>query len=239
MEPRSVEYICDAVSGRLEGPGSRIITGISTDSRTVREGDCFIAVAGEKFDGHKFVGEALKKGAAVLMLAHDRIPEPGLQGPIITVADTRRALGQLAARYRNDFQVPVIAVAGSNGKTTTKELIAAVLRQNLATLWSEASFNNDIGVPLTLSKLEAKYEAAVLEVGTNHPGELAPLLEMIRPRYGVLTSIGREHLEYFGDVEGVAREEGVLAELLPEEGKLFINGDNEWSGPIARRTRAT
>src|SRR5439155_4016272 len=106
--------ICEAVSGRLDGPGTGIITGISTDSRMVHEGDCFIAVAGEKFDGHTFVGEALKKGAAALML-HDRIPEAGLNGPIITVADTRRALGQLAARYRNDFQVPVVAVAGSNG----------------------------------------------------------------------------------------------------------------------------
>ena len=161
MEARSVEYICEAVSGRLEGLGTGIVTGISSDSRTVRQGDCFIAVTGEKFDGHTFVGEALKKGAAALMLAKDRIPEAGLKGPIITVADTRRALGQLAARYRNDFQVPVIAVAGSNGKTTTKELIASVLRQKFATLWSEASFNNDIGVPLTLLKLEGRHEAAI------------------------------------------------------------------------------
>src|SRR5437762_12538060 len=102
MEPRSLEYICEAVSGRLNGPGAGLITAISTDSRTVREGDCFIAVAGEKFDGHKFVGEALKKGAAALMLAKDRLPEAALKGPIITVADTRRALGQLAARHRND-----------------------------------------------------------------------------------------------------------------------------------------
>jgi len=132
----------------------------------------------------------------------------------------------------------VVAVAGSNGKTTTKELLAGVLRQKFATLWSEASFNNDIGVPLTLLKLESKYEVAVVEAGTNHPGELAPLLEMIRPRYGVLTSIGREHLEFFGDLAGVAREEGWLAEMLPEDGKLFVNGDDEWSGQIARRTRA-
>jgi len=134
--------------------------------------------------------------------------------------------------------LPLVAVGGSNGKTTTKELIASVLRQELTALWSESSFNNDIGVPLTLLKLEKSHQAAVMEVGTNHPGELAPLVKMIQPRHGVITCIGREHLEFFGDLAGVAREEGTLAELLPAEGKLFLNGDDEWSGPIAARTRA-
>jgi UDP-N-acetylmuramoyl-tripeptide--D-alanyl-D-alanine ligase len=129
-------------------------------------------------------------------------------------------------------------VGGSNGKTTTKELVASVLRQKLATLCSEASFNNDIGVPLTLLRLEKSHQAAVLEVGTNHSGELAPLVNMIRPRYGIITCIGREHLEFFGDVAGVAREEGALAELLPADGKLFVNGDDEWTGRLAERARA-
>src|SRR5690606_12952753 len=111
------------------------------------------------------------------------------QCAVIVVDDTRRALGRLAAKYRVEFELPVVAVAGSNGKTTTKELIASVLRQKLRTLWSEASFNNDIGVPLTLLRLEGTHEAAVLEAGTNHPGELAPLLDLIRPRFGVITNI--------------------------------------------------
>jgi len=132
----------------------------------------------------------------------------------------------------------MIAVAGSNGKTTTKELIASVLKQKMPTLASEASFNNNIGVPLTLLRLEKSHRAAVLEVGTNHPGELAPLVRMVQPRYGVLTNIGREHLEFFGDLDGVAREEGWLAELLPAEGKLFVNGDNEWTDKIVQRTKA-
>jgi UDP-N-acetylmuramoyl-tripeptide--D-alanyl-D-alanine ligase len=113
-----------------------------------------------------------------------------------------------------------------------------VLRQKVTTLWSEASFNNDIGVPLTLLRLERSHQAVVLEAGTNHPGELAPLLRMMRPMYGVITCIGREHLEYFGDVAGVAREEGWLAELLPVEGKLYVNGDDEWSGRTVERARA-
>ncbi len=153
--------------------------------------------------------------------------------------DTRRALGALAARYRAGFDLPVAVVGGSNGKTTTKELIASVLRQKLAVLWSDASFNNDIGVPVTLLRLERTHQAAVLEAGTNHPGELAPLGKMIGPRFGVITSIGREHLEFFGDLAGVASEEGSLAELLPPDGTLFVNGDNEWTGQIVARTRAT
>ncbi len=157
---------------------------------------------------------------------------------IIAVDDTRSALGKLAAAYRKDFALPVVCVGGSNGKTTVKELIASVLKQKLATLWSEASFNNDIGVPLTLLRLENSHQAAVLEAGTNHPGELAPLVKMIQPKFGVVTNIGREHLEFFGDVAGVAQEEGRLAELLPVDGKLFLNGDNEWSEKIAARTKA-
>ena len=140
--------------------------------------------------------------------------------------------------YRSDFKLPVAGVVGSNGKTTAKELLGAVLRQKLATLWSEASFNNDIGVPMTLLKLEKTHQALVQEIGTNHPGELAPLVRMAQPTLGVVTSIGREHLEFFGDVAGVAEEEGWLAELLPADGKLFVNGDSEWMDRIIRRSRA-
>src|SRR5439155_5658626 len=129
-------------------------------------------------------------------------------------------------------------VGGSNGKTTTKELLAAVLCRRFRTLCSEASFNNDVGVPSTLLKLENTHEVAVLEVGTNHPGELPPLVRMIQPQFGVITSIGREHIEFFGDLNGVAEEEGWLAELLPASGKLFINGDSAWATQICQRTKA-
>jgi UDP-N-acetylmuramoyl-tripeptide--D-alanyl-D-alanine ligase len=157
---------------------------------------------------------------------------------MIAVEDTRKALGQLAAEYRKEFVLPVVAVGGSNGKTTTKELVASVLKQERVALWSEASFNNDIGVPLTLLRLEKSHEAAVLEVGTNHPGELQPLVKMVQPNYGIITCLGREHLEFFDDVSGVAREEGWLAELLPAGGKLFVNGDDKWTSRAVERTRA-
>jgi UDP-N-acetylmuramoyl-tripeptide--D-alanyl-D-alanine ligase len=157
---------------------------------------------------------------------------------LVEVANTRQALGRLAAAYRKEFNLPIVAVGGSNGKTTTKDLVTSVLRQKLPTLCSEASFNNDVGVPMTLLSLEAAHQAAVLEVGTNHPGELAPLVGMIRPRFGVITHIGREHLEFFGAVENVAHEEGWLAELLPQNGKLFVNGDSRWTDALVARTRA-
>jgi len=199
----------------------------------------FFALAGAHFDGHFFAGEAVKKGAAAVVGERQRLPAGLGDCAVILVNDARRALGQLAAEYRNGFELPIAAVGGSNGKTTTKELLASVLRQKLAALWSEASFNNDVGVPLTLLRLEKAHQAAVLEVGTNHPGELASLVKMIRPQYGIITCIGREHLEFFGDVTGVAGEEGALAELLPPHGRLLLNGDDEWTGPIAERSRAS
>ncbi|HHY87194.1 MAG TPA: UDP-N-acetylmuramoyl-tripeptide--D-alanyl-D-alanine ligase [Verrucomicrobia bacterium] len=234
-----LERIAKACSGELvRGPGTLAINRICTDSRTVQPGDLFIALAGERFDAHAFLPDAVKKGAAAVIVDRSR-PVPELPGcAVIAVNNTRAALGSIAAQYRRQFHLPIIAVGGSNGKTTTKELLASVLRQKFNTLSSEASFNNDVGVPLTLLRLERSHQVAVLEAGTNHPGELAPLIRMIRPRYGVITNIGREHLEFFETLAGVAREEGTLAELLPGDGKLFINGDGEWAGSIAKRSSA-
>ncbi len=239
MEPRPLQFVVTACAGELQsGSPATTVFRVNTDSRTTQAGDLFVALRGDRFDGHDFLADVSRKAAALVMGRGHAVREPGGCG-VLVVDDTRKALGRLAATYRKDFSLPVVAVAGSNGKTTTKELIASVLKQKLATLWSEASFNNDIGVPLTLLRLEQSHQAAVLEAGTNHPGELEPLLRMIRPDYGVLTSIGREHLEFFGDLEGVVREEGWLAELLPPTGKLFLNGDSIWSDGLARRTPAT
>jgi len=253
-----LEFIASACAGELvKGNRKTRIHSVCTDSRTARPGDLFFALAGERFNGHDFLVEVAKRGAAAVVVEQSKFQKPksraksngrasdsrpqtldSLPCAVVFVDNTRQALGRLSAAYRNEFALPVIAVGGSNGKTTTKELIAAVLRRKLATLWSEASFNNDVGVPLTLLRLGTSHQAAVLEVGTNHPGELAPLVEMMQPQFGVITNIGREHLEFFGDLAGVAAEEGRLAELLPAEGRLFVNGDCEWSGGILRRTPA-
>jgi UDP-N-acetylmuramoyl-tripeptide--D-alanyl-D-alanine ligase len=242
VEKRSLKFIAAAIGAEIvNGDAAADALNVCTDSRAVKKSDLFFAIKGEKFDGHNFVAEVAKKKVAALVLEKSKIQNLKSKTgdcAVLAVDDVRAALGKLAAAYRKEFSVPVICVAGSNGKTTTKELIASVLRQKFSALWSESSFNNDIGVPMTLLRLEKKHEAAVLEAGTNHPGELAPLVKMIAPKFGVITSIGREHLEFFGDLEGVAREEGSLAELLPADGKLFLNGDCEWSKKIAARTKA-
>ena len=239
MDSRSLKYIANACAGeQLTGSSDALARRVCTDSRALRGGDIFFALNGDKFDGHDFLKEAMGKDAAAVVVNRQRLPVPPLTCAVIAVENTRHALSRFAAMYRHDFQLPTVAVGGSNGKTTTKELIASVLRQKLSTLWSEASFNNDIGVPLTLLRLEPHHEAAVFEVGTNHPGELAPLVAMIQPRFGVITSIGREHLEFFGNVDGVAQEEGWLAELLPPTGKLFLNGDTTLADVVGRRCRA-
>jgi UDP-N-acetylmuramoyl-tripeptide--D-alanyl-D-alanine ligase len=240
MEARSLKYITAACGGELlHGSPETQVGGVCTDSRRLNAGDLFFALAGERFDGHDFLQHVADKGAGAVVVERKRLGGGSLACAMIAVENTRAALGQLASKYREEFALPLVAVAGSNGKTTTKELIASVLRQKRHMLWSEASFNNDIGVPLTLLRLEPSHQAAVLEAGTNHPGELVPLLKMMRPNYGVITCIGREHLEFFGDVAGVAREEGCLAELLPPEGKLFLNGDDEWADSMVARTHAT
>jgi UDP-N-acetylmuramoyl-tripeptide--D-alanyl-D-alanine ligase len=239
MEPRSLGFIATACAGvQLGGSPETRVRRVCTDSRQTQPGDLFFALPGGRFDGHDFLQEAARRGAGAVVAERKRVPANWSGSPLIAVEDTRKALGRLAAQYREDFSLPLVAVGGSNGKTTTKELVAAVLRQKLDTLWSEASFNNDIGVPLTLLRLEQSHRVAVLEAGTNHPGELAPLVRMIRPSCGVITCIGREHLEFFGNLAGVAREEGWLAELLPAAGKLFVNGDDEWWRCMAERTRA-
>ena len=239
-----MQYVASACNAEIKtGAASATVRNVCTDSRQLRAGELFLALQGEKFDGHDFVTEVAGRGAAAVMVAGSRAENPAWKIPagcaVLAVDDVRAAFGRLAAVYRRDFSLRVTAVGGSNGKTTTKDLLASVLRQKLAALWNEASFNNDVGVPATLLRLEKTHQAAVLEAGTNHPGELAPLVKMIQPGLGIITSIGREHLEYFGDVDGVVREEGGLAELLPADGKLFLNGDSPWAGELARRTQAT
>ncbi|MDB6053395.1 MAG: UDP-N-acetylmuramoyl-tripeptide--D-alanyl-D-alanine ligase, partial [Verrucomicrobiales bacterium] len=240
MEPLSLAFIREAVGGKLGGAPAALgllFTNICTDSRQIRKGDFFIPLSGEKYDGHAYLKEVVAKGAAGALIETGKyIEHPSV--PTIEVRNTRKALCDLGGAYRNRFDIPVIAVGGSNGKTTTKELLASVLRQKFVTLYNEASFNNDVGVPLTLLRMAGHHQVAVLEVGTNHPGELAPLLRTINPALGVLTSIGREHLEFFGDIDGVIREEGEVARCLPREGCLFLNADSQGMDTISKMTRA-
>ena len=239
MEPRTLEFIEKACQGQLvSGDHSTIVRRVCIDSRLVKPGDLFVAIEGDSFNGHDFTKQAIDRGAVAALVNGSRVSKD-FGGTKVEVVETRHALGLLASHYRNDFDIPLIAIGGSNGKTSTKEILTTILRQRFRTLCSEASFNNEIGVPLTLLRLKEDHQFAIVEIGTNHPGELQSLLSIACPKYGILTSIGSEHLEFFGDLEGVLFEEGFLAESLPEDGILFVNGGIEGLAKLRKRCRAT
>ena len=201
--------------GELDGP----VAGVSTDTRTLKRGDLFVALRGAAYDGHAFAAEAFAKGAIAAIV--DR----PVDGPCIVVPDTLQALGELAAAWRMTLTARVVGVAGSNGKTTTKEMIGHILSRDRRIVKAQGSFNNAVGVPLTLFQADASTEVAVLEVGTNHPGEMAALGRIARPDLAVLVSVGAEHLEGLGSIEGVAAEETSFLDHLRAGGAAVVHDD--------------
>jgi UDP-N-acetylmuramoyl-tripeptide--D-alanyl-D-alanine ligase len=215
----------------MEGLRRKMKVGISTDSRTTSRGDVFFALRGEKFDGHLFVSQAFERGAIAAVVDERALTS---SNPMVIVPDTTKALGHLAHRHRKKFSIPFIAIAGSNGKTTTKDMIGDVLSTQFSVLKTEGNLNNHIGVPQTLFRLQKKHDVAVIEMGTNHPGEMSYLCGIVKPSHGLVTNIGHEHLEFFGDLHGVANEEGVLFDELRSRGTAFVNIDDPM---IARKAR--
>jgi UDP-N-acetylmuramoyl-tripeptide--D-alanyl-D-alanine ligase len=211
-----------------EGLKGKKITGVSTDSRTTKPGDLFVALVGQNMDGHKFLDDAFAKGALVAMVNASSSFVADQHHPALLVEDTTRALGELARHYRRQFDIPLLAIGGSNGKTTTKEMVSAVLGTSYNVLCTGGNLNNHIGVPLTLFRMDKKHDVAVVEIGTNHPGEIAYLCGILEPTHGLITNIGREHLEFFKTLNGVADEEGELFESLKERKKavVFVNADD-------------
>lgn len=198
---------------------------ICTDSRQVEQGDFFVALPGERVDGNTFAEAALERGAAVALVSEPSLAERDER--CIYTEDTLLALQQLAKRHRQSFKIPLIAITGSNGKTTTKELCAVVLSQRYKVLYTEGNFNNHLGMPLTLLRLNDEHEIAVVEIGINHPGEMAPLADIARPTHALITGIGKAHLEGFGSLEGTLREKSILAEKAYESGGVvFLNLDD-------------
>lgn len=217
------------------------IRSISTDSRSMQAGSLFIAIHGDRFDGHDFVESVFESGAVAALVHHDFVqPLCVPESFLIRCHDTRLTMALLARGIRNAFSGNVWAVAGSNGKTTTKDLIAHLLGNHSKTLKSHASFNNDIGVPLTLFRLiDDDYRIVVLELGTNHPGEIEFLCRIAAPNAGVLTNIGEEHMEFFLNLEGVAEEEGKLAKSLPPKSPFVYASDCHYSSHIAEDATST
>ncbi len=216
-----------------------LFTGVSTDSRTLSQGDLFIALSGENFDGNQFVASAEEKGAVAAMIRREADHDAVVSDlPLLRVKDTRLGLGQLAAYWRARFTMPVVGVTGSNGKTTVKEMIACILRQATLSdaqnvdsglsrvLATEGNLNNDIGVPQMLLRLRKQHQYAVIEMGMNHVGEISYLTQLTKPDVAVITNAGAAHIEGLGSVETVAQAKGEIFEGLNQQGTAVINADD-------------
>ena len=233
----SAEEILKATGGApLRGGPCWSCRGISTDTRTLAAGDLFIALAGENFDGHDYLAKAAERGAAGLLIRADAAKKlamaPG-ELPVIAVPDTLRALGDIARDWRQRFQIPVVAITGSSGKTTTKEMIATIASRTRNTLKTEGNLNNRIGVPLTLLRLRKNHEIAVVEMGTNSPGEIAMLAAIALPDVGLITNIGPAHIEGLGSLDAIREEKGSLFEVMAGRGAAILNHDDPAIGVLA------
>lgn len=227
----TIEEVLKATGGKLlQGKGNAFFQGISTDSRTVAEGELFIALKGSQFDGHHYALEALQKKAGGVLIEEDKVGDIRWNGyrsrAVITVKDTLSALGDMARDWRRKYGTPVVALTGSNGKTTTKEMIAACLETTFPILKTKGNLNNLIGVPLTLLTLTEKERVAVLEMGMNVPGEIRRLTEMAEPDVGLITNIQKVHLEGVGSLERLKEEKGELFRRMRRDGTILVNQDD-------------
>ena len=207
---------------------------ITTDSRDVPEGSMFFALKGGTFDGNAYAKAALEQGAALAIIDEKEYAEEG-NDRLILVEDVLTTLQQLARYHREALGTTIIGITGTNGKTTTKELIATVLKKKYKVLYTQGNFNNHIGVPKTLLQLTKEHEMAVIEMGANHPGEIKTLVNIVRPNYGIITNVGKAHLLGFGSFEGVIRTKGELYDFVREtQGTVFINNDNPYLQGISQ-----
>jgi len=237
----SAEEILKATGGApLRGGRGWSCRGVSTDTRTLTAGNLFIALAGENFDGHGCLKKAAERGAAGLLIradAAEKLAAAPEEVPAIGVLDTLRALGDIAGDWRRRFPVPLVAITGSSGKTTTKEMVATITARVRNILKSEGNLNNRIGLPLTLLKLREEHELVIVEMGTNSPGEIATLAAIAAPDVGLITNIGPAHLEGLGSLEAIREEKGSLFEIMAGRGTAILNHDDPAIGLLAGRWR--
>ena len=238
---QALQWLPDAL---LVGDGTTLLQRVHTDTRSIEPGDLFVALRGERFDANEFLAEAKAKGAAAALChSQAQLEKAGLAG--LVVADTKLALGRLASGWRSQFKLPLIAVTGSNGKTTVTQMVAAILRAYRpdAMLATQGNFNNDIGLPLTLLRLRATHKAGVVELGMNHPGEIALLAGMAKPTVALVNTAQREHLEFMATLEAVATENGAVIESLAGNGVAVFPQDDAfapvWHGLAGQRPQLT
>lgn len=235
MKPVSLSTIASACGGTLVGADSGVrVCHVSTDSRASLEGALFVALRGERFDGHDFVHAALEQGAVAVML--DGLPEEALDQPVVLVKDTLQAMQRLAHWYRRQLGIPVVAITGSNGKTSVKDFTASVLSQRFKVNATRGNLNNHIGLPLSVLSTEVDDEVGIWEMGMNHAGEIAPLCEIAAPDIGIITNIGTAHIEFLGSREGIAEEKSALARSLSERGTLIVSADCDFADYLIDHT---
>ena len=231
----SLSEAAAAMGARAVGQDVRF-EGVSTDTRTAGSGQLFVAIRGERYDGHEFLEAARARGAAAALV--DERYSGAAPLPILVADDTRRALGRLGRHWRLRFAPALIAITGSNGKTTTKEMLAAILRAyagDAGTLATRGNLNTDIGVPMTLLKMRASHRYCAIELGMNHPGEIAELAEIARPTVALVNNAQREHLEFMQSVDAVAEENASVFEVLPADGVAVLNADDAMAGVFRRK----
>ena len=239
MNPLALDQIAKfAGAVRQSGDGVRRVTNLSTDSRTLQPRDLFVALRGENFDGHKFVSQAFERGAAGAIVENSWTGKTPHDFPLLRVADTLVGYQQIAAHYRHSLGIRVIAITGSNGKTSTKDFTASVLARRFRVAKTEGNFNNHVGLPRTMLQATSGDEVAVWEIGMNHPGEIAPLAKLAQPDVAIITNVGLAHVEFMGSREAIAREKGDLAAAVPASGTLILNSGDEFAETIAQRTAA-
>jgi UDP-N-acetylmuramoyl-tripeptide--D-alanyl-D-alanine ligase len=239
MNPLTAQQIAEILGASVAAgdSGATASGGVSTDSRKLAPGSAFFALRGENFDGDAFAAGALESGATVAVV-HQWRGEVPAGAAVIEVPDTLLALQKLAHWWRKQLDLPVVAITGSNGKTSTKDFTAAVLARRFNVSATRGNLNNHIGVPLTVLSTTPEHTAAVWEMGMNHSGEIAPLCEIARPKFGIITNIGTAHIEFLGSRDAIAEEKGMLARALPMDGILFIPATCEYHEYLRQRTKA-
>ncbi len=230
----TISKIAEFISATGGFPGEEVVQGYSIDSRTIRSGELFFAVKGERLDGHDYVTAALQKGAAAAVIQTSELHRYPNENRLLSVEDTLVALQTLATAVRKVWGKPLVGVTGSAGKTTTKEAIAHVLAQHFRVLKSEGNFNNHFGLPLMLLKLEPEHDVAVIEMGMSHAGEIRALAKIAQPEIGVVTNVAPVHLEFFDSIKGIARAKYELIESLPPNGTAVLNADDEYVSQFGR-----
>ncbi|MBV8641120.1 MAG: UDP-N-acetylmuramoyl-tripeptide--D-alanyl-D-alanine ligase [Verrucomicrobia bacterium] len=236
MDPRTLEQIAKWVDGKVHGIGTGTVTRLVTDSRSIRKGEFFVALRGERFDGHAFLGAVWEAGAAGALVSTVNSYLNGMTQ--IEVPDTLTALQRLAKAYRSELPLKAIGVTGSSGKTSTKEMIASVLGERFSVTKTVGNYNNHIGLPLTVLGASCADEVGVFEMGMNHAGELALLCDIACPDCAVITNVGIAHIGFFGTREAIAKEKAVVAEAISAEGFVVLNANDEFTDWMASRCKA-